>query len=174
VAKGGRPRKYDPIADDISFAIDESRNDEAKNLIASSSVDLTDGEGRTPLIYAAFSGNIEMLKWLIEHKANINIQDRNGWCALHAASQNKHIEAIEILIDSEANLNLTDSYGNGPLWTATMNARGDNTIPKLLLAAGADADHKNNSDRSPNDMVEIMAKNRKLMAEQSAKTKPNK
>ena len=50
-----------------------------------------------------------------------------------------------------------------------MNARGDDTIPQLLIAAGANADHKNNSDRSPNDMVAIMTKSCKLMAEQNAK-----
>ena len=169
MAKSGRPIKHDPIADDISFAIDEMKNDEAKSLIADSAVDVTDGEGRTPLIYAAFSANEEMLQWLIENNADIDAQDRNGWCALHAASQNKHVEIIKILIDSEANPNLTDSYGNGPLWMATMNARGDETIPKLLLAAGSNADHKNKSNQSPNDMVAIMAKNRKLIAEKNTK-----
>ena len=171
MARGGRPRKYEPIADDISFAIAEMNNEEVKSLVSKSSIEVTDGEGRTPLIYAALSGNTEILNWLIELKADVNSQDRNGWCALHAASQNKHPEIIQSLINNGANPNLTDSFGNGPLWTATMNARGDQTIPQMLLQAGANANHKNNSNRSPNDMVAIMTKNLKLMAEQNAKNK---
>ena len=88
MSKGGRPRKYDPIADEISFAIEEMNNNKAQDLISLSSINMLDGEARTPLIYASFSGNIEMLKWLIDQGADLDHQDRSGICSLHAAHSN--------------------------------------------------------------------------------------
>ena len=167
MARAGRPRKHDPIANDISFAIKEMKNEEAKRLINQTQIDLLDGEGRTPLLWAALHANEKMLIWLIENGADINTQCRNGWCALHAASQNKHSSIVKILIDSGANPNLTDSYGNEPLW----RAQGDEAISNILLTAGADADHKNMYDKSPNDMAAIKAKNLKIIAERKAKDK---
>lgn len=171
MSKGGRPRKYDPIADEISFAIEEMNNTKAQDLISQSSIDILDGEARTPLIYASFSGNIEMLKWLIDQGAEIDHQDRSGICSLHAASQNGHIRIIEKLLESGANPNLVDSFGNGPLWTATMKSKGDETITSTLIKGGADPHHKNNAGKSPSDMMDIISKNLKLMAEQEANDK---
>lgn len=166
MAKSGRPRKHDPLADEISFAIGDMKNEKAISLISEASVDILDGEGRTPLIYASFSGNIEMLQWLIHHGSNLDAQDRNGFCALHAASQNGHVKVIGLLLESGANPNLTDSFGNGPLWTANMKSKGDDTIPSLLINNGADPEHKNNAGKSPNDMMAVIRKNLKLMADQ--------
>lgn len=165
MAKSGRLRNHDPIADEIGHAIDRGDNDKAKELIQRSQVNVTDGYGRTPLIYAAFAGNEEMLQWLIEHKADLDAQDRNGWCSLHAAAQNRHRTIIMRLLKNGANPNLTDSYGNGPLWTATMNSRGDEGVTSLLMKAGADPGHKNRAGKSPADVKETIAKNLKQMAE---------
>jgi len=156
MTRSGRPREYEPIADDISFAIQNMDNDKARELLAGLSVDILDGDGRSPLIYAALSGNLEMLEWLIKNEASIDMQDRGGWTALHAASQNQHARIVSKLIENNANTNLTDNHGNGPLWTATMNARGDDAIANKLREAGADGDHKNNHDNSPNDMVKLI------------------
>jgi len=167
MGKGGRPRKYDPIADDISYAIKDMENENAKSLIQKNQIDILDGEARTPLIYSAFSNNVEILEWLLDHDADINHQDRRGWSALHAAAQEGNNHIIELLLKAGANPNLTDSYGNGPLWIATLNAKGVETIPNLLLSAGADSEHKNNAGRSPTDMKNVMASNRKLMADKN-------
>ncbi len=164
MSKGGRPRKSDPVATDISFAIENNNTAEAKALVGSNNLEVTDGEGRTPIIYAAFKNNVDMLVWLIDQGANINHQDRNGWCALHAAAQNGHLNIIAVLIQYGAQPNLTDSYGNGPLWTATMNSKRNETdVMSALINAGADIDHKNKSDRSPFAMMKMKEKNWKLM-----------
>ncbi|WP_152439511.1 MULTISPECIES: ankyrin repeat domain-containing protein [unclassified Marinobacter] len=166
MAKGGRPRKHDPLADDISFAIEAMKNKEAISLLTDVSVDILDGEGRTPLIYASFSGNLEILQWLIHQGAQLDVQDRNGFCALHAASQNGHVKVLEVLLRSGANPNLTDAHGNGPLWTATIKSRGDDSVPSLLIHHGADPDHMNNAGKSPKDAMALIRKNLKLMADQ--------
>jgi ankyrin repeat protein len=72
---------------------------------------------------------------------------------LHIAVQERHVDVIEALLAAGADPNAADKHGNGPLWTAVMNARGDNRIVELLLQAGADPQHKNAHGRSPYDMA---------------------
>ena len=163
MAKSGRLKKHDPIADDVSFAISEGNLEKVQSLLSSVEIDIPDGMSRTPLMYAAAEDKSDILTWLIESGADINAQDRNGWCALHFTAQNQSSEATYLLIKNCANPNLIDSYGNGPLWTAIIRSKGDDTIPDILLTAGADIDHKNNYDKSPKEMKEILRKNRQTM-----------
>lgn len=57
------------------------------------------------------------------------------------------------MLKHNADPNLYDIYGNGPLWTATMNARGYFECVKILLEHNANPDKKNNAGRSPHDMA---------------------
>jgi hypothetical protein len=79
MARPGRPRNHDPLADEIRFAIRNNDNEKARLLIAKADVDLPDGEGCTPLIWASFYNRTELLQWLIERGADVNHQDRNGY-----------------------------------------------------------------------------------------------
>tara|TARA_B100001093_G_scaffold2503_1_gene2523 strand:+ start:150 stop:575 length:426 start_codon:yes stop_codon:yes gene_type:complete len=112
-----------------------------------------DEYGRTPLINAVSEGNIELAKDLISKGAELDIQDDNGWCALHFAAQNKEDEISIALLEGGADPDLTDSHGNGPLWTATMNAKGDFSIVRVLIEHGAKKENKNKHGRSPLDMA---------------------
>jgi ankyrin repeat protein len=160
MAKGGRPRKHDPISYEIKSFIEKGENEEAINLINSAGVDILDGEARTPIIYAAFYNNIKIISWLIENEANINHQDRNGLSALHAASIYGHIDTIKILLENGANVNVIDSYGNNPLWTAThyacLNVATENNykIVEILLENGSNPYNKNNYGKTPFEMSE--------------------
>src|SRR6187455_1438452 len=42
-----------------------------------------DSLGRTPLHYAAWDINYEIVKYLIKHKADINVVDSEGYTAIH-------------------------------------------------------------------------------------------
>jgi uncharacterized protein len=95
----------------------------------------------------------EFVHWLIEQGADINHQDRNGWTPLHFAVQGKQADIVSLLLDRGANANLHDVYGNGPLWRAAFDARGSYGLVETLVAAGADSNHKNNSDKSPIDFA---------------------
>jgi ankyrin repeat protein len=160
MAKGGRPKKHDPIVWEIKKFIEKEENEKAQNLINSSTVDILDGEDRTPLIYAALYNNIKIISWLIEHEANVNHQDRNGLSALHAASIYGHIDIIKILLKNGANVNVIDSYGNNPLWTATHYAclavatENNYKSVEILLKNGSNPYNENKYGKTPFEMSE--------------------
>lgn len=109
-----------------------------------------DEYGRTDIHYASDAGTIERL---IVGGADINLQDDNGLCPMHFYAQENNISAIDVALKNGATPNLVDSHGNSPLWTATMNVRGDFSCIEALLKAGANANHKNKHDRSPFDIA---------------------
>ena len=153
MARPGRPRNHDPIADDIHRCIRDADEGLAKELIESTRIDILDGEACTPLIWAAFHNRPKLLKWLIERGANIDHQDRNGYCALHYVSQEQLPDIADLLLNAGASTELRDVYGNTPLWTATFNARGDLALVRLLVNHGASFDNTNSAGKS----VRVMA-----------------
>ena len=153
MARSGRPRNHSPLVDDINRAIWNRDLPTLKSLINPATVNITDGEARTPLFQAIIENHSDVIKWLIENGADLNHQDRNGWTPLHFAVQEKQLDTVALLLLSGANTNLHDIYGNGPLWRAAFDARGDYRIVETLLAAGADPNHKNNSHKSPIDFA---------------------
>jgi uncharacterized protein len=42
-------------------------------------------KGYTPLIFAASNGNLDIAKYLVEHKANVNVQGNDGATPLNVA-----------------------------------------------------------------------------------------
>ena len=153
MARPGRPRKHDPVADDISFDIERAKDDVARKAIEKHGIDILDGDARTPLIWASFHNRQDLLEWLISKGANVDHQDRNGYCALHFAGQEKHAGITKILLDADASTELRDVYGNTPLWTAAFNARGDYDVVNALLSQGASLDNKNNAGKTIRDLA---------------------
>lgn len=153
MARSGRPRNHDPLADDINRVIRQRDLPNLKSLVTAATVNLLDGEARTPLFEAIIESNAEAIKWLIEQGADVNHQDRNGWTPLHFAVQEKQVDTIGLLLDRGADVNLQDAYGNGPLWRAAFDARGNYRLVEILVAAGADPNHKNKSNKSPIDFA---------------------
>ena len=157
MAQSGRPNKSDPRIENISYDIELGNNDKVIKLVSEIGIDSNDGYLRTPLIWATFSNNVKLLRWLIENGANINHQDRNGYCALHFAGQQKSLESAKLLLDNGANINLKDIHGNPPIWTAIFNSRGDYTIVKLFVTNGADLDSENNHNTTSRKLAEMIA-----------------
>jgi len=98
-------------------------------------LDVRNAEGLTPLIVAASSGQMEMLKSLLAQGAGVDATAADGRTALIAATQSGKIEAVEALIAAGANLN-AGARGTGTALNVAENA-GETQIAKLLLASGA-------------------------------------
>lgn len=59
-------------------------------------------DDQTPLHCAARMGHKELVKLLLEHKANPNSTTTAGHTPLHIASREGHVQTVRILLDMEA------------------------------------------------------------------------
>jgi ankyrin repeat protein len=119
-------------------------------------VNLTDADGRTPLIHAVLAEDAApaVVKALIERGAKVDVADREQqWTALHFAARDQNEPIMRLLLERGAALDPADAFGNTPLWRSVMNTGESLAVPKLLLEHGADPNRKNRSGKSPLDVA---------------------
>ena len=90
------------------------------------------------LLDAALKGNAELVRTLIESRANVNFINRFGDSALILAAENGHAEVVGLLIKAEANVNLINQNDESALILAAF--KGHDKVVNSLLNAGADFD----------------------------------
>jgi hypothetical protein len=91
----------------------------------------------TGLQIATSFGLKEIVRLLLEAKADVNVRDNDGRTALYIAASNGHEAVVKLLLEAKADANVGDRYGVTPLYIAASN--GHEAIVKLLLEAKADA-----------------------------------
>ncbi|XP_017016651.1 tonsoku-like protein [Drosophila kikkawai] len=99
-------------------------------------------KGETQLHQACISGNLELVRRLIDQGHTVNVRDHAGWLPLHEASNHGYREIVELLLDKGAASAINDKGGTScdgitPLFDACSNGYLD--VAELLLDRGADA-----------------------------------
>jgi len=92
----------------------------------------------TPLMKAAYYGQVAAVGWLLDHHAAVEARDARGNTALlHAAWTGKR-DVVELLLQRGADVNATNNLN----WNALMQAalEGHYSVAELLLAQGAQTD----------------------------------
>ena len=74
--------------------------------------------GRSMLLFAAYYGNYEICKILLEAKANPNLAKEDGFKALHLAAINGHEKIIKILLSKNIDVNVATDKGYTALYLA--------------------------------------------------------
>ena len=90
----------------------------------------------TPLIRASITGNIEIIRMLIEAGADVNGKDEWSDTALMATAEFGQASAARLLIESGADIDATKPDLTTTLMIASR--RGNLEITKILIDAGAD------------------------------------
>lgn len=110
-------------------------------------------DGWTPLHLAAFFGHREIIAYLLDRGAEINLISKNelGVSPLHSALANRLIAIAELLLDRGADIDAQQGAGWTPLHYVA--AIGELRLAKRLLAAGADPTVKNANGQTPLDVA---------------------
>ena len=112
----------------------------------------------TPLCMASISGNFDIVKLLLDNKAEINkLCHNNNINALMAAALTGNIELSELLILKGADINTQDIQGNTALILAI--SKNYNNLAELLLQFNAKIDLINNAGETA---ISIAASNLNL------------
>ena len=124
---------------------------------AGAKIDKKDIAGQTPLMYAAEAGGIEMVKYLVEHGADVNAESGNkgrGTPLIYAAAGNQ-IEVVMYLLENNADINgVTKSQNETALiWAVASGATG---VVKVLVEKGADQGIINKNGNTVTDIAKSL------------------
>jgi len=99
-----------------------------------------------PLIVATRLGQLDSVKCLLEHGANVNLEDSDRKTALHHAASSGQSDVMKELLDNKAEVNARDNTWKTPLHYAADN--GHLTAVKTCLSYGADVNKVDKSNRT--------------------------
>ncbi len=71
--------------------------------------------------YYAWSGNLNMVKFLVERDVDVNATDKYGCTLLHWATLKGHLDVAKFLASKGANVNAEDILGRKPIHFAVIN-----------------------------------------------------
>ena len=72
-------------------------------------VNAKNNNGETALVLASINGHFEIVKYLVEHGADVNVQDKWDWTALINASHNGHLEIVKYLVANGADVSIKNN-----------------------------------------------------------------
>lgn len=97
---------------------------------------MDDEEQRPPLSLASGQGHLEVVCFLLDHGAEIDLRGHNGGTALMWACANGHVDVATTLLDRGADPAVRDHVGLTALMEASRAGDGENlrTISRALVA----------------------------------------
>eukprot|EP01012_Entosiphon_sulcatum_P021493 TRINITY_DN2630_c0_g1_i1.p1 TRINITY_DN2630_c0_g1~~TRINITY_DN2630_c0_g1_i1.p1 ORF type:complete len:588 (-),score=126.87 TRINITY_DN2630_c0_g1_i1:60-1784(-) len=98
------------------------------------------GSSATLLAVATMANKPQIVKTLLEHKANADDPDEGGSTSLMLAAQEGHLEIVQSLLDHGATVDFADIGGGTALIRACEG--GHSEVAKLLIDRGADVNKR--------------------------------
>lgn len=114
-------------------------------------VEHRNAKGESPLMMAALKGKPELVRRLIERKAEVN---KPGWAPLHYAATHpteRSVAVVHLLLEHHAFIDAQSPNGSTPLMMAALY--GHPQVALLLLASDADPLMKNEQGLSAIDFA---------------------
>jgi ankyrin repeat protein len=134
----------------LMTAVQTENLDILKKLTTSETVNTQDNYGWSALHFISYRLSKkedllqnEIVDFLIQSGANINLQNRNGFTPLHLAIKNSAQYTSQALIDNGADITLKDKNGQTPLMHAVRG--GDISLIKNIIVLPQNLDAKDNN-----------------------------
>ena len=135
------------VYDDILFFANQNETDKVVDLLRRGmDVNTTDPQGNSLLMIAVRGNNLELVRFLLDNRANPQRRNRYGDTALMIAALQGHTEIVRLMVERKIDPN---HGGWNPLHYAAFEGRTE--IISLLLAGGADINLK-----APNGYTSLM------------------
>jgi ankyrin repeat protein len=93
-----------------------------------STVDIRNNDRETALMIQSKYGSIEVIEWLLEQKASINLQDSQGFTALMHAVHSGNLNKVVLLLQNAADQNIKSRNNETPLDWAKRNQASNQII----------------------------------------------
>ncbi|KAJ9596463.1 hypothetical protein L9F63_012502 [Diploptera punctata] len=116
-------------------------------LVQNECVNSQDKLGNTALFLAADLGKHEVLKFLLQHGADVNYFYKDNRTPLMQAAVRGHVKVAELLVEHGASVNIRGSYCRTALFLAVTN--GQHEVVEFLLQHGADVDMSDDKKITP-------------------------
>jgi len=100
----------------------------------------------TPLAIASSTGQVNVMKLLIDKKAEIDLSNSKNETPLHQAVCNKQLDVVKFLLESKANIESNNQQEETPLWIAI--STNDKSIVQYLIDQKANINHHNLGERT--------------------------
>jgi len=129
---------------------------------------VSDKEGRSPLLYAAFLGSVGIVESLLAYDADPDLQDLRGATAISVATYRKSNEVVQLLIKYKADPNLPDRRKNLPILYHNYTTF---KITSMLLKAKANPNVRHKNGKTPLESAKYLKHDRvvDLLLEYGAK-----
>jgi len=101
----------------------------------------------TPLHWASYSGHVNVVRYLLEHGANVTAQCEDGSMPLHWASKKGRVTVIRVLLQHKADANAQDKNKSTPLHRASRRGHVDSVW--IFLEHGVDATAQDKNGWTP-------------------------
>ena len=123
------------------------------------SFNIENDQGYTPLMLAAYHGNVQAATYLVAHGAELNGESKYGTPIMAAAIKGNK-EIVGLLLSQGADLNKADSNGTTALLYASIFSLND--IAEVLLNGGANPALKDSKGNTALDYA-ILTQNETLI-----------
>ncbi|KAM0865934.1 hypothetical protein ACQ4PT_042945 [Festuca glaucescens] len=132
--RGGKDTKGETV---LHFAASEGCVGSCRFLVEELGFDVNcvSNTGVTPMLFAAFEGNVQVMRYLLDHGGDPAMPDDKGSTPLHLAAEEGHYEAARLLLSKGVRADPIDHRGT-PLHLAA--AKDHDQVVKVLLEHGAD------------------------------------
>ena len=104
-------------------------------------------DGMSPLHLAAVVGDADLLKYVAECGADLNVKDKDGFAAIHLGALHGQAEVVRALLRRGAAVDPENQRGQIPLHYAAVLARS--TCSLVLLHDGASVNHRDHFGMTP-------------------------
>jgi ankyrin repeat protein len=133
--------------DDVSSITDYAKGRLVKSRLNPEWVSAPGGQRWTPLHFAAWHNDSDMIKTLVSGGAMLSPQNMDGWTPLYLAVERGSLDAVRILLRAQADTSIGDHNGLTAMHRAAFFGHVD--IIKGLVEAGANVSVRSNNGSCP-------------------------